>query len=60
MRCLQYILPRWSTEPVVEDEVEVTTEPLQEAQVTSHGKHIVRYSRMCTNFNKIMRPLIHG
>ncbi|RLN39020.1 hypothetical protein C2845_PM01G07430 [Panicum miliaceum] len=54
----QYILPRWSVEPVVEDAVEVATEPLQESQITSHGKHIVRYSRMCTDFNKIVRPFM--
>jgi hypothetical protein len=38
--------------------VEVATEPLQEAQITSHGKHVVCYSRMCTNFNKIVRPFM--
>ncbi|RLN30079.1 hypothetical protein C2845_PM05G18450 [Panicum miliaceum] len=54
----QYILPRWSVEPEVEDGVEVATEPLQEAQITSHGKHVVHYCRICTNFNKIVRPFM--
>jgi len=54
-----YILPRWSVEPVVDSGVEVATnEPLQEAQITDHGKHVIRYSRMCTNFNKIVRPFM--
>ena len=55
----RYILRRWSVEPVVESGVEVATnEPLQEAQITSHGKHVVHYSRMCTDFNKIVRPFM--
>lgn len=55
----RYILPRWSVEPVVDSGVEVAAnEPLQEAQITDHGKHVIRYSRMCTNFNKIVRPFM--
>ncbi|KAG2589159.1 hypothetical protein PVAP13_5NG388581, partial [Panicum virgatum] len=55
----RYILPRWSVEPVVDSGVEVdANEPLQEAQITDHGKHVIRYSRMCTNFNKIVRPFM--
>ena len=58
-RCLIYILPRWSVEPVVDSGVEVAAnEPLQEAQIIDHGKHVIRYSRMCTNFNKIVRPFM--
>ena len=33
-------------------------EPLQQAQITDYGKHVIRYSRMCTNFNKIVRPFM--
>ncbi|XP_039820969.1 protein FAR1-RELATED SEQUENCE 5-like [Panicum virgatum] len=55
----RYILPRWSVEPVVDSGVEVAAnEPLQEAHITDHGKHVIRYSRMCTNFNKIVRPFM--
>ncbi|KAG2628032.1 hypothetical protein PVAP13_3KG267749 [Panicum virgatum] len=55
----RYILPRWSVELVVDSGVEVAAnEPLQEAQITDHGKHVIRYSRMCTNFNKIARPFM--
>ena len=43
----RYILPRWSVEPVVDSGVEVAAnEPLQEAQITDHGKHGIRKSRM--------------
>jgi len=55
----RYILPRGSIEPVVESRVEVAAnEPLLEAQITSHEKHVIHYSRMCTNFNKIVRPFM--
>ena len=44
---------------MVDSGVEVAAnEPLQEAQITDHGKHVIRYSRMCTNFNKIVRPFM--
>ena len=33
-------------------------EPLQQAQITDYGKHVIHYSRMCTNFNKIVRPFM--
>ncbi|XP_039778410.1 protein FAR1-RELATED SEQUENCE 5-like [Panicum virgatum] len=55
----RYILPRWSVEPVVDSGVEVAAnEPFQEAQIIDHRKHVIHYSRMCTNFNKIVRPFM--
>ena len=55
----RYILSRWSVELVVDSGVEVAAnEPRQEARIIDHRKHVIRYSRMCTNFNKIVRPFM--
>lgn len=54
----RYILPRWSVEDVDEDDVGVDSESLQAQKLTSQGKYIVRYSRMCNNFSKIVRPFM--
>ncbi|CAL5087997.1 unnamed protein product [Urochloa decumbens] len=51
-----YILPRWSAEILADDGVEVLGESLQAPKISSSGKHIVRYSRICTSFNKIIVP----
>ncbi|OEL34001.1 hypothetical protein BAE44_0004981 [Dichanthelium oligosanthes] len=52
----QYILPRWSAEKVDDgDNAEVAGDHLQPTQITTHGRHTVRYNTMCTNFAKIVR-----
>ncbi|CAL5029951.1 unnamed protein product [Urochloa decumbens] len=54
----RYILPRWSAQILDDDGIEVLGESLQASELSSHGKHIVRYSRLCTKFNNIIRPSI--
>ncbi|CAL4993897.1 unnamed protein product [Urochloa decumbens] len=47
---------RWSAEILADDGIEVLGESLQAHELSSSGKHIVRYSRICTDFNKIIIP----
>ncbi|OEL32260.1 hypothetical protein BAE44_0006720 [Dichanthelium oligosanthes] len=53
------MLPRWSTEKVDDgDNAEGAGDHLQPTKITTHGRHIVRYHTMCTNFAKIVRPFM--
>ncbi|CAL4988065.1 unnamed protein product [Urochloa decumbens] len=52
----RYILPRWSAEILADDGIKVLGESLQAPEISSSGKHIVRYNRICTSFNKIIVP----
>ncbi|CAL5033255.1 unnamed protein product [Urochloa decumbens] len=46
----------WSAEILADDGIEVLGESLQAPEISSSRKHIVRYNRICTSFNKIIVP----
>jgi hypothetical protein len=51
---IRYILPRWSVEPVDDENIEVVAELQQPQQLTDQRRYIVRYSRICNGFSNIV------